>query len=627
MCGLAGIIRWKQPLLGQAAGEWRERVTAAAYRADGLLQHRGPDGSGQWNNFSNPTHGPQVSLVHRRLSIIDPVGGHQPMANEDGTVYVVFNGEIYNHAELRKELLNVGHRFMSDHCDTEVLVHGWEQWKTDLPGRLRGMYAFTIWDAKEQTAFLARDYFGQKPLFYADSDDQLVFGSTLPSVRCWPGVEAQASLTALRQYLQWGYIPPPDTIYTDIKCVRPGSWILWNAGRRTEAAFWQPGESLLKSGAAINVAREEDIQELRQLIFSAVESQLRADVPLICFLSGGIDSAVVCGVAHQLGSGESELQAVTVGFEESAFDEMPLAVQTAKALKLRHHQCRVNMKSSALATLDWLMEFALGQPFADSSILPTYWVANATRRFAPCALSGDGGDELFGGYDRYRAARLLAAGFRLPRLNYRSERLRRLALAGSQRGWREQYAALCRLFVADDLTPLAWADESSRYAGQSGMDVIRQCMLNDQSNYLPGDVLWKVDSASMACGLEVRSPLLDHHLANWANRFSGGAMMNWRHGKLLLRRAMGDFIPQSVQRGRKRGFGAPIGQWFRQSLRASAEMIILSPGALHNSLNMTEVVRRIWHEHLAGQRDHTHRIFAWLMLELWHRQNSNVVWK
>ncbi len=546
------------------------------------------------------------------------------MENEDGTVHVIFNGEIYNHRELRSELSGLGHRFNSDHCDTEVLVHGWEQWKTDLPGKLRGMFAFAVWDSQSQELFLARDYFGQKPLFYAIHDGCVAFASTLPAVRCWPGVAPRASIASLRQYLQFGYIPPPSTVYRDIKCIEPGSWIRLTAGQLFTGVFWRPENALQMNGGVIKTVRDEDIHDLRQLIFSAVESQLHADVPMVGFLSGGIDSALVCGVARQLLGGRREMQVVTVGFDETSFDEMPLAGHTARAANLRHHQCRIDMKPSAMATLEWLMEFTLGQPFADSSILPTYWVANAARSLAPCAISGDGGDEIFGGYDRYRAARMLKAGLRLPRWKYRSERMRRMAAASSQKGGREQYTALCSIFQPEDLRPLGMQKDGDRDKSQPGMDVIRQCMLMDQSNYLPGDVLWKVDAASMACGLEVRSPLLDHQLANWANRFCGEVMMNWRQGKLLVRRAMRDFLPREVQRGRKRGFGVPIGQWFRSSLRGETESCLLAGGSLSTQLGLKMLPERLWKEHLNGERDHTHRLFALLMMEMWYRQNPNL---
>ncbi len=620
MCGIAGFVGWDCP----PEDRWHRQLAAGARQADELLRHRGPDGSGQWNNMTSPGHGALVWLVHRRLSIIDHAGGHQPMDNEDGSVHVVFNGEIYNHLELRRELSDLGHSFTSDHCDTEVLVHGWEQWKTDLPGKLRGMFAFALWDGRREELFLARDYFGQKPLFYTVTDRRLVFGSTLPSVRCWPGVAAAASIASLNRYLQVGYLPPSETIYRDIKSVEPGTWMHMDGNGLSIGAFWRPEQSLLRLGQPLDVVTDDDIRTVRQIIFDAVESQLHADVPMVGFLSGGIDSALVCGVAKALKLDRCELQTVTVGFDEKAYDEMSLAEQTAGRLNLRHHQCYIDMKPSAMPTLEWLMKYTLGQPFADSSILPTYWVANVARSLAPCALSGDGGDEIFGGYDRYRAARILGSGLRLPDWGYRSERMRRMAVASRGQGWQKQYASLCALFQPSDLAPLGNVQAAGRYQPPSSWDIIRQCMLTDQYYYLPGDVLWKVDSASMACGLEVRSPLLDHHLADWANRFSGGVMMNWRRGKLLLRRAMGDFLPPSVQRGPKRGFGVPIGAWMRDSLRADTEAILFSSDALNKALGIAQLVEHCWKEHLAGRREHTHRIFALLMLEVWHQQNRDV---
>jgi asparagine synthase (glutamine-hydrolysing) len=507
------------------------------------------------------------------------------MGNEDGRVQVVFNGEIYNHCDLRRELESRGHRFTSDHCDTEVLVHGWEEWGKELPCRLRGMFAFAIWDGRSRELFLARDYFGQKPLFYHVADEHFVFSSTLPALRCWPGVSRAASRSSLARYLHMGYLPPPTTIYQDIKSVDPGGFLCVVDGRCSVGTFWSPAQAI-HDRPLLKAVDDASIEALRQRVLDAVESQLHADVPMIGFLSGGIDSAIICGAAKKLLGDSCPLQVVTVGFTDAVFDETELAKETAAMLGLQHHSCRIDMEPSAMATLEWLMAVTLGQPFADSSILPTLWVANRARQLAPCALSGDGGDELFGGYDRYRAMRMLDAGLRLPQWPYGSERLRRLAMAGREATRNARYAALTALFSRDALEPLGLGPAPVRFQPSDDWDCVRACMLTDQYDYLPGDVLWKVDSASMACGLEVRSPLLDHHLADWANPISGGEMMNWRQGKLLLRRAMGDMLPRAVQRGRKHGFSVPIGDWLRTALRESAAEYILARGLLAAELGI-----------------------------------------
>ena len=626
MCGIAGFVGWNRVECSQAELSRLDALLAeAAHRADELLQHRGPDGSGQWSGSSRGALAARVCLVHRRLSIIDPAGGQQPMGNEDGRVQVVFNGEIYNHRELRRELESLGHVFRSDHCDTEVLVHGWEQWKTELPAKLRGMFAFAIWDGHWNELFLARDYFGQKPLFYAADENRLAFGSTIPAVRCWPGVSATVSRSSLARYLHAGYLSPPETVYREIKSLAPGSYLRVTGGRLSTGRFWNPEIPATEQSGSAAVMGEQEINSLRELIINAVESQLHADVPMIGFLSGGIDSTIICGAAKTLLGDSCPLEVITVGFEDTAFDEMALAGETARLLGLRHHPCRIDMESSAMATLEWLMAFTLGQPFADSSILPTYWVANSARQLAPCALSGDGGDEIFGGYDRYRAMRMLNSGLRIPGWPYRSERLRRMAAAGREKSWQSQYAAIMALFSLESLAPLGAADDTSRCDAPRDYDIIRACMLRDQSNYLPGDVLWKVDGASMACGLEVRSPLLDHKLADWANRFNGNTMMNWRRGKLPLRRAMGDMLPKGVLRSRKRGFGVPIGRWFRTSLRHATAEYLLAGDSLTSELGLGNLVQRIWEEHQARRRDHTHRLFALLMMEIWRRQNPAIV--
>ncbi len=325
MCGIAGIVKFRQ----QVAPWHAPRLDFSGLTAMAeAIAHRGPDGAGQ---FVDPRGDKTAALLHARLAIIDRQGGHQPMPNEDGTVHVTFNGEIYNHAELRKELLAEGHRFQSDHSDTEVLVHGWEQWGEDLPGKLTGMFAFALWDTRpddsgkpRDTLFLARDRMGQKPLFYASLEDGLVFGSTIPSVLAWPEVPRRVPREQIALYLQFGYIPAPQTIFRDISALSPGHFLRLRRDLLDGASYWRPPTPDPRSARRDLYAAAT---ELRAKLSHAVESQLIADVPIACFLSGGIDSSIIAALMQNavLQKGGPPIRTVSVGFEESAFDETAFA--------------------------------------------------------------------------------------------------------------------------------------------------------------------------------------------------------------------------------------------------------------------------------------------------------------
>jgi asparagine synthase (glutamine-hydrolysing) len=610
MCGIAGIIRFSGSEPGRPAV-----INQFAARIDALLSHRGPDGSGFWQDA-------HCALVHRRLSIIDPVGGAQPMGNEDGSVQVVFNGEIFNHRELRRELQSYGHRFQSDHSDTEVLVHGWEQFSTHLTEKLLGMFALAVWDQKNKTLFIARDRMGQKPLFYFADSAGVAFASTLPALLAWPGIPNVTTRKLLGEYLTWGYLPPPRTIYRDLQQVEPGRWLCWRNGQISSERYWQPEH---KNNAVD--------QPLRPIITQAVQSQLEADVTMACFLSGGIDSAVIAALMQQSQRQRygPNIKTVSIGFSETGYDETPLARLTAQRIGSEHHEIRMTPDIGVWDTLKWLVTISLGQPFADSSILPTYYVANASRMIAPCAISGDGGDELFGGYDRYRAMLLMQgypmAAWLASNVMTRfsaSERWIRTKEATQQSGWAAQYAALLQIFsdrqikrYFPDLPPTTKPADSGL---TTHISAVRNTRLLDQRHYLPGDVLYKVDAASMACGMEVRSPFLDHRVVQAANNLPDNQILNRRQGKLPLRRAFADLVPSAVLESPKRGFALPIGEWFRTSLKNALHETLLNPASLCTQISSSVAIAELLQEHASRRRDHTHRLFALLMLELWYTQ-------
>jgi len=617
MCGIAGIIKWSH----QKAAPWappQQEFNALAEMSSALAQ-RGPDGQGLWTD-PRPCH--TAALVHRRLAIIDLPGGHQPMGNEDGSVQVVFNGEIYNHAELRRELTAQGHRFASDHSDTEVLVHGWEQWGTGLPAKLRGMFALALWDTRTDTLFLARDRMGQKPLFYATLDDGLVFASTIPAVLCWPEVPRRVPAQQVALYLTVGFLPPPHTIYRDISQVLPGHWLRLR-------------HDVLDGGKYWDYLEPPDVTEdVRAGLGRAVQSQRLADVPVACFLSGGIDSTIIAALLQQEAqrTGSAPIHTVSVGFADADYDETAFAQLAAAKLGTRHTVLQVNPHDDVAGTLDHLMARALGQPYADSSIIPTYHLSRAVRQLAPVALSGDGGDELFGGYDRYRAMPLLQRWAWLLRLGPASlpvgslakrelyRRLRHAAGGGDYAAG--QYPRLLEIFSFDQVEALLGTMPPP--VGELAADVgpRRYGMLFDQRNYLPGDVLWKVDCAAMAVGLEVRSPFLDHQVVALANRLPEADLIRGSQGKWMLRRMFADLLPPQIAARRKKGFGVPIGRWFNADLADLLNDTLDERQSFSRQYLDQPILRRLRHEHHAGTRDHTYRLFALLMLEIWWRQGG-----
>ncbi len=616
MCGFAGIIQWNSPADKSAISD------ATLDTVDQLLAHRGPDGTGRWRD----PHNPACVLLHRRLSIVDIAGGRQPMGNEDQSVQVVFNGEIYNHRDLRSQLKQLGHSFASDHSDTEVLVHGWEQWNSAMLEKLTGMFAFALWDTRSRTLFLARDRMGQKPLFYQSADNGLYFASTLLALRAL-GARAVVSTRSVAGYLAHGYLPPPCTIYDSIFQLSPGECLTARQDQLHRQYYWQPAVSASNAPAS-------DGADISAVISAAVASQMHADVPMACFLSGGIDSTIIAGLMqrHAARIGLDRINTISIGFAEAAFDETYFAQIAARHIGSQHHTFQVSAGADVMQTLQWLMRYTLGQPFADSSILPTYYLANCARMVAPCAISGDGGDELFGGYDRYRAIQLITAAPGLSRVLANAAmlvnpqpRTRRFAAATQQTSWPLRYAALTRLFFPTDIHTLlpglseddfllAWPAAREKLS-----DAARGAMQLDQRHYLPGDVLWKVDSASMANALEVRSPFLDHHVTACAAAIPTAELLNYRSGKLALKNSFPDLLPPVISRRSKQGFGLPIGQWFRQQLREPLHDLLISKTGFFQSAESQRFLQKLLQEHQQSHRDHTHRLFACLMLELWHQ--------
>ncbi|MCX5660609.1 MAG: asparagine synthase (glutamine-hydrolyzing) [Planctomycetota bacterium] len=554
MCGIGGILRFDDQPIAPAR---LEAMLAA-------MRHRGPDGSG-----IAPL--PHCGLVHARLSILDPSRGQQPMAapprGEQGGLTVVFNGEIYNHRELRRQLETLGHVFKTDHCDTEVLLHGCREWGPGLPERLGGMFAFAIWDARKRTLFLARDRVGKKPLFVLRRGPELLFGSEIATLLAplppqdRPGVNP----AALRMFLGLGYAGLP-SLLEGVEEIPAASWMTFDAeGRANGQTYWSPPAIAADAAALDALTREDPVAAAREAIAAAVAARLEADAPLGCFLSGGIDSSLVAALAqeelHRRGQGV--LRTFSVAMPHAAYDESPFARQVALHIGSRHTELAADADQDVVKDLTHLVALS-GEPTADSSLLPTYWLSRATRHHVAVALSGDGGDELFAGYDRYRATRLLAkhAGWlrRLPgsllasnNPYSRRARVRRLAAAAGRNSPAGRYRSLVSIFSPEQVASLcpSMAADAAREAETlpdwvDAPDPAAAAMAWDFGHYLPFDLLRKVDRASMAVGLEVRCPLLDRSVCELAMRLPAAVRLPNGKTKAILRAAAAPLLPRGI---------------------------------------------------------------------------------
>src|SRR5947209_7730516 len=621
MCGITGIIN----LGGRAAdGELLARMNAA-------IAHRGPDEEGAYLEG-------RVGLAMRRLAIIDLAGGQQPIANEDRTCWIVFNGEIYNYRELKKRLEDLGHTFSTD-CDTEAIVHAYEQYGADCPKHLRGMFAFAVWDSRRQELFLARDRVGKKPLLYAKAGGTFVFGSEFSALLAHPAVGREVDREALHYYLCFMCVPAPLTAYRQIRKLEPGHWLtLTRDGELKIERYWQPDFS-----KKIKIAEEEAGERAVELLREAVRVRLMSEVPLGAFLSGGIDSSAVVALMSEASA--APVKTFSIGFDGQDFSELHHARRVAERVGAEHHEFIV--RPDAMEVLPLLVEH-YGEPYADSSAIPTYYVSRETRRHVTVALNGDGGDECFAGYERYAAMRLaeryrkLPAPLRegvikqavnlLPSSELRRGRVRSLKrfLHSASLPPVERYlrwvsvldrAAKDALYTDEfqhetaDFDPASWI--APWFTQANGAGVVDASLLADTMTYLPNDLLVKVDIASMAVSLEARSPFLDHHVIEFAASLPEKFKLRGLTTKYLLKRVLKKLVPVENLNRPKMGFGVPIGYWFRGRMKKFLGETILSEKALKRGLFKPQEVKRLFELHTRGERDYSHQLWTLLMLELW----------
>jgi len=624
MCGIVGILN----LDGKPVD-----ANLLARMTD-ILHHRGPDDQGYFLERN-------VGFGFRRLSIIDLSGGHQPMTNEDGTIQIVFNGEIYNFRELRNELERSGHIFRTA-SDTEVIVHGYETWGNDVVQHLNGMFAFAIWDRSRRRLLLARDRLGIKPLVYCIQGTTLIFASEIKSLLWHPDCDTTVSDRGVFDYFSYLYIPDPETIYQGIRKLQPGELLVVENEHIRTRQYWQP-----TIGPVRQKQLEDWCEELRQRLREAVQMQLVADVPLGVFLSGGIDSSAITAAMAQAGT--EKIRSFTCGFDVSQYDETRFAEQVSQHVGTVHMEFATTAASTdLLPKLLWYLD----EPLADATIIPTYLLSSLTRRYVKVALSGEGGDEMFGGYTHYQGMALnrrldmvpywLRQGlaslvgalphFASAQLGYLLHRIERVMESSLVPPF-EDYVRKVALFTPEEQRQLFSSEfqrqlptfpylEAFRTVARrsQGQDAVAQACLTDLSVYLPGDMLTKVDRMSMACSLEVRVPLLDHTLVEFAQSIPIDLKLRGLQSKYLLREALKPWLPAEILHRPKRGFNPPLDFWLRRNLiDYAAEHRMMETLAESRYFNLS-YVRELADAHTRGRRNYSRQLWALLVFAVWWRQ-------
>lgn len=622
MCGICGLA------FADTALRVDESTVAAMNNA---MNHRGPDDAGVW-------HGGHVALAMRRLSIIDLFNGHQPMMNDDGSVVIVFNGEIYNFADVRADLEKQGHAFRTM-SDTEVILHGYEQYGDDVLRHLNGMFAFAVYDAKHERLLLARDRVGIKPLFYTVRNNTLAFSSELDSLLRSALVSGALNLSALDAYFTFLYIPAPDTVFRDVYQLRPGEKLVFHKGEIKTERYWS-----LKFQPTASWTLDSAAETYMELLEDAVRLQRVSDVPLGAFLSGGIDSTSVVGMLSLMTP--VPIKTFTIGFDDAHADELRYARIAARHFGTDHTEeiLRPNMVDVAAGLMRHF-----GQPFADSSAVPTWLVSKVARKQVTVALSGDGGDELFAGYTWAHMTRRVGQYARLPLvLRFALDAALRLAphiprVEKLRRFSRDSFLPPLERFRRR-LTCFSSEERAALYApgfanGVAAHTVDRfmehadsACSISDDDlmlyqdfgMYLPDDILTKVDRMSMAHGLEARVPILDHRLVEFAATVPFELKFNGRVAKRLVKRGIANMTPPELLRQRKQGFAIPIQRWFRDELRNHFEDIALGDSARNSEFLNPHAVKRLFAIHTNGKENYGHHLWAILMFEHWLRYIESV---
>jgi asparagine synthase (glutamine-hydrolysing) len=631
MCGFAGFLEF-------APARSRDESVRLVEQMTNRLTHRGPDDHGQWLNESGT-----VAMGHRRLSILDTSQhGHQPKMSPCGRFVLAYNGEVYNHLEIRRELRQGGATFRGQ-SDTETIVAGFSEWGiTGTIERCIGMFAMAVWDTREQSLTLIRDRLGIKPLYYGLSNGSFLFGSELKALRVHPAFDAELNRGAISRFLQHSYVPTPHTVHSNFRKLPAGSALTISASKKLTSNadlpsvnVWWEAKSVAQQSLVNPVSdpHDEMVERLDELLTDAVQLRMLSDVPLGAFLSGGIDSSLVCALMQK--QSDRPVQTFTIGFEEAGYNEADHAKRIAQHLGTDHTEYYVT-PDEARDVIPRLPEM-YDEPFADSSQIPTFLVSQLARQHVTVALSGDGGDELFGGYNRYFHIR--DRWLQVSRIPCRKLISKLLSVPGNLLAgrWRDRFLHRANLlgmnsasslyqnanlhWSPDDNLVLNSTNADSTYWNQAAWlrtgNPIEEWMWLDSATYLPDDILTKVDRASMAVSLEVRVPVIDHRVFELAWSLPFDSKVGSHTGKLILQDVLSRYVPRELFERPKMGFGVPIGDWLRGSLRDWAESLLDERRLRDQGLLNPEPIRRKWQEHLSEKTDWHYHLWDVLMLQAW----------
>ncbi|MFC1804599.1 asparagine synthase (glutamine-hydrolyzing) [Candidatus Omnitrophota bacterium] len=627
MCGICGIIDYREK---QVKEETIRRMCSK-------MQHRGPDDEGVY--VSNQSW-PVVGLGHRRLKVIDlSSAGRQPISNEDDSLYLVINGEIYNYLDLRKGLEEKGHRFKSQ-TDSEVVLHLYEDHAEDCLQYLRGAFAFAIWDKKGEKLFFARDRLGQKPLLFSWQKGRFSFASEFCALLASGLIEKKINHAMIDSYLRFGYIPAPQSIYENVHKLLPGHFAILHKEKLVLNSYWS-----LDYKGKINIDEKEATDELERIATEAVRIRLQSDVPLGVFLSGGLDSSMIVAIMARLGA---KIKTFSIGFKEKAYSELKYASMVAKRYSTDHREFMVTPKAREVVPL---LVQRYGEPYADSSAIPSYYVARETRRFVTVALNGDGGDEAFAGYERYQAMYLAEAYSRLPgflrdkilptftrmipdSIHFHNPlRRARRFLKGAQLPRLDRYTGWMSFTPKQILSRIYTKSFKKRFSSGAGsgylspfldnfgrLELLDTLLLTDISTNLPNDLTVKMDIATMANSLEARSPFLDQEVMGFMASMPARLKFKGLNKKYLIKQLAKEYLPKEIIQRKKRGFGVPVGDWFRGELKGFLFENLLSRKSMNRGYFMPEVIKMMIKEHAEAREDYANPLWTLLMLELWHQK-------
>jgi len=620
MCGIAGyVLAEPSPQQG------------ATLRAMGqAIAHRGPDDAGFLEVTSRDGRY-QVGLAHRRLSIIDLATGHQPLGNEDGTVQIVFNGEVYNFQPLREQLIALGHTFATA-SDTETIVHAYEQWGEACVEHFRGMFAFAIWDARRERLFLARDRFGKKPLFLSQQDGNLLFASEIKALLAVPGVTAEADQAAVWDYFAYRYVPGPRTLFQRISKLEPGCYAVWQDGVLTQTRYYQPPDSLPR----LNVPLPADpVATFLDKLDEAVKIRMISDVPFGAFLSGGLDSSAVVGLMSRHSS--LPVKTFSVGFKEGAFSELRYAAEIAEQFKTDHHELTVSV-DQIMTLLPQLVRFR-DAPVAEPSDIPIFLLAQEARKTVKMVLTGEGSDEFLGGYPKHVYENLAQPYQRLPAwlrngvlepgvcsLPYRFQRAKtaivNLGLEDFEQRMPRWFGSLSPKERAHliALAPRLPGPSDALQAAAAGDTPLRRILAFDQTSWLPDNLLERGDRMTMAASLEARMPFMDHELAAYVSTLPDRFRVRGRTTKWILREAMKLLLPAAILERPKVGFRVPVNEWFRGPMRDYLYEHLTGPESRTRDYYHRGALERVLADHVAQRHNHEKLLWSLLNLEIWHRQ-------